>query len=199
MNKNIILGVVFVFLCSCSTGDKDTGGSTESHTDKGKGKYGVYADCKWYLDATCPEGELCGFGEAQKDNPSLARRAAAQRARAELSEQIGTRIQSLMRDHMEESGVYGQSMSSEYTESVIKQVSDRILEYAEIDDTCVLSDGVTTVVRVAWSKTQAKDETAAAVKKEEALYSKFLGEQAFKRLEEETQNSERWDEELKED
>ena len=41
--------------------------------------------------------------------------------------------------------------------------------------------------------------TAAAVKREEALYSKFLGEQAFKRLEEETKNSDRWDEELKED
>ena len=196
MKNKVILGVISIFLFSCAA--NDTGGSTEQHDSKGGGAYGIYKDCKWYIDATCSEGELCGFGEAKKANPSLSRKGATARARAELAEQIEVRVKSLLRDHMEESGVYGNAMASEYTESVIKQVGDQVLEYSIIDDTCVLSDG-TFVVRVAWNKDVAKEATAAAVKREEALYSKFLGEQAFKRLEEETKNSDRWDEELKED
>lgn len=196
MKNKVILGVISIFLFSCAA--NDAGGSTEQHDNDGKGKYGIYKDCKWFLDATCNEADLCGFAEAKKANPSLARKAAIARARAELAAQISTRVKALLRDHMEESGVYGNAQASEYTESVIKQVTDQVLEYSSVDDSCVLSDD-TVVVRVAWNKEIAKEATAAAVKREEALYSKFLGEQAFKRLEEETKNSDRWDEELNED
>ena len=99
---------------------------------------------------------------------------------------------------MEESGIGANAHASEYTESVIKQVADQVLEHSSVDDTCILDDA-TFIVRVAWNKEVAKQATAAAVKREEALYSKFLGEQAFQRLEEETQDSDRWDENLKED
>ncbi len=178
------------------------GGKKDKKTNKSKQKsnsaYGKYESCRWYIEAACVEGKLCGFGEARKANPSLSRRAATARARAELAEQISSRVNSLLRDHMEESGVHGNAMASEYTESVIKQVAEQVLEYSSIDDTCFLNDN-TFVVRVAWSKDKVKQATAAAIKRDEALYSKFLGEQAFKRLEEETKNSDRWDEELKEE
>lgn len=170
---------------------------TNKNEQKSKSVYGKYENCRWYIEAACVEGKLCGFGESRKSNPALSRRTATARARAELAEQISSRVKSLLRDHMEESGVYGNAMASEYTESIIKQVAEQVLEYSSIDDTCFLKDN-TFVVRVAWSKDAVKKATAVAIKREEALYSKFLGEQAFKRLEEETKNSARWDEEIKE-
>ena len=197
MKIKVIMSAVCMFLFSCAANDASMG-STETMEVKSKGAYGKYSDCPWFMDRTCEEGFLCGFGQAKKENPALAIKVATNRARTDLSEQIEVRVQSLLRDHMEESGISGNSMATEYTEAVGKSVTNQILEGSSPDEQCMLSDD-TFIVRVVWNKEVAKEATAAAVKREEALYSKFLGEQAFERLEKEVQDSPRWDEDLQED
>ena len=193
MKNKVMIGAIFMLLFSCAA--KDASSSSEDLDSNSRGQWGKFAECPWYMDRTCEEGYLCGFGLANKANPGLAIKIATQRARADLVEQINVRVQSMVRDHMEESGVSGQSVATEYTEAIGKSVADQSLQGSSADEQCMLSDN-TVIVRVVWNKTVAVEATAAAAKKEEAMYSKFLGEQAFERLENEIEKSDRWDEDL---
>ena len=195
MKIKFMMGVVCMLLFSCAAKEADSMTSTEELNVKSRGKWGKFAECPWYMDRTCEEGYLCGFGLANKANPGLAIKVATQRARTDLVEQINVRVQSMVRDHMEESGVSGQAMATEYTEALGKSVADQSLMGSSADEQCMLSDD-TVIVRVIWNKTTAIEATAAAAKKEEAMYSKFLGEQAFERLENEIEKSDRWNEDL---
>ena len=174
MKKIILVGLIFSVI-SCG-GTKNRSGSTEEFTKE--------PDMPAYI-MTPPSSpdSLYGVGFAKKQNPMLAKKAATQRARDEISQSVKIQVQTLMRDFMSESGIGDNAQAIEYTENVSNQVTANTLEGSVILKTHMTEDG-TWYVLVGYAKDAYRNATLEAAKKEEALFNEFKAEQGFDRLEE---------------
>lgn len=140
----------------------------------------------WYLNPPVAEDAFYGVGEAAKQNPALAKKAADQRARDDIVTQVKARVSTLMKDFMEETnlGEMG-AISREYTMAVSEQVGSMVLEGCKIEKRDIrrgtyysLASYNILAAREAILQ-KARDEA----RKNEELYNKFIAQQAFDELE----------------
>ena len=172
--KMVSLGSALLILAGCA--GRMESGTTESRKSRDMPD--------WAMTRPSMEGIVYGVGQAKKQNPSLAKNVAAQRARDEVAAAVNIRVQSLVKDFMQESGVGERSEALEFTQSVGKGVADATLTGAMIKETYVARDG-TYFVLVEYSLDQARRAAIDSARKEEALWNEFKADQGFEALEEE--------------
>ncbi len=175
MKKTIILvlsGVVMAALAGCA-GPK-VSGTTEERESRDMPE--------WALQPPEMEGMLYGVGQAKKQNPSLAKTVAAQRAREEIAATIKIKVERLVKDFMQESGVGQRAQALEFTSAVSKGVTDATLTGSLIKEAYLAKDG-TYFILVEYSLDEARHQAIEAARQEEALYNEFKAEQGFDALE----------------
>jgi hypothetical protein len=171
MKKTMITAIAMMLFVGCaSTGS----GSTEERGSRDMPD--------WFLKPPTAEDAYYGVGQAKKSNPSLSKKTATERARGEITAAISSKVSTLLKDFMQESGVSGNSEATEFTQSVLKQVSSNTLEGSTIEDVYVAKDN-TIYMLVVYSLNSAKQYSLDAAKKEEALYNEFKANQGFDALE----------------
>ena len=169
--KRILLTTCALFLIAgCASNRSGSTEDTKSDTPD------------WWFSPATSETHYYGFGQAKKQNPSLAQKTATARAMAEISSQVKASIQSELRDWMQESGVGENAQALEFTESTIISASENALQGASPDKYEQARDG-TVYIRVSFPKDAVERELVNAAKREEALYNEFKASQAFDRLE----------------
>lgn len=139
---------------------------------------------EWALDIPQAEGLIYGVGQATKQNPSLAKKVAAQRARDEVAASVEVKVEALMKDFLQESGVGERAEALEFTQAVSKGVTDATLTGALIKEVFLAKDG-TYFVLVEYSLDEARRTALDSARQEEALWNEFKAEQGFEALERE--------------
>ncbi|MFC1547863.1 LPP20 family lipoprotein [Candidatus Neomarinimicrobiota bacterium] len=139
---------------------------------------------EWVMQRPVMEGMIYGVGQAKKQNPSLAQKVAAQRARDELAASIKIQVESLVKDFMQESGVGERAEALEFTQAVSKGVTDATLTGAIIKEMYQAKDE-TWFVLVEYSLDQARRAAIESARQQEALWNEFKAEQGFDALEQE--------------
>ena len=174
--KNIITITLSIFmmigLWGCSSGSQNSG-STEQTSS---------SEPDWWYNPPSTEDSFYGFGQAKKQNPSLAQKVATQRAKQDISNQVKSNLTSEIRDFMSESGIGDSAEAIEFSENTTVSLSDNVLEGAASDKYFKAKDG-TVYIRVKYSKNRVNEKLVNAAKREEALYNEFKASQAFDRLE----------------
>ena len=169
--KRIIITMCALFLLAgCASNRSGSTEYTKSNTPK------------WWFNPATSETHYYAFGQATKQNPSLAQKTATERARAEISSQVKAVVQSELRDWMQESGVGENAQALEFTENTIISVTDNAFQGAKPDKYEVAKDG-TVFIRVSYPIDAVEKGLFDAAKREEALYNEFKASQAFDRLE----------------
>ncbi|SVD13290.1 uncharacterized protein METZ01_LOCUS366144 [marine metagenome] len=177
--KNIIaITFVGLFLIGCAGSKSGTSEDMKMGKDVPKWAGGQTAEDAFY-----------GVGFAKKQNPALAKKAAAARARTEISEAVKIQVSSMLKDFMQESGIGESAQALEFTESVTKQVTSNSLSGSVIEDTYFSNDGSVWVL-VSYSLDNTRKSAANAASKEEALYNEFKASQAFNEMNSSIQGSE---------
>ena len=173
MNYKLTVGLMIAMmsLFSCASGTKS--GSTEQTSS---------SEPEWWYNPADTETHYYGFGQAKKQNPSLAQKVATQRAKQSVSEQVKSTIQNEIIDFMQESGIGETAQAVEFSENTTVSLSDNVLQGASSDKYFKANDG-TVYIRVKYSKTKVDQGLINAAKREEALYNEFKATQAFDRLE----------------
>lgn len=166
-------GMILVFV-GCA--GKMESGSTESRESRDMPE--------WSLVPPAVEGYIYGVGQAKKQNPSLAKKVASQRARDEIAAAVKIKVESIVKDFMQESGIGDRSEALEFTQAVIKGVTEATLTGSVIKEVFVGKDG-TYFVLVEYSLEQAKRAAIDSARQEEALWNEFKADQAFEALEQE--------------
>ena len=137
---------------------------------------------KWYTSRQTSPDYYYGFGMAKKANPSLALRVATARAREEVASQISVKVESMIEDVMESSGIGESEQSINFSSYVSKQIVSKTLEGTVTEKSDQSNDG-TYYVMVSYSIKNAKNAILEAANREEALFNEFKAKQGLDRLE----------------
>ena len=137
---------------------------------------------EWSLNHPAAEGIIYGVGQARKQNPGLAKKVAAQRARDEVAAAVKARAESLVKDFLQESGVGDHARALEFTQAVSKGVTDATLTGAMIKETYIAKDG-TFFVLVEYSLDDARRAAIETARQEEALWNEFKADKDIEALE----------------
>jgi len=165
--KRLFISIIFIFVgCSSS---KPSNESNNNMPD-------------WYLNPPSSSEFYYGVGMAKKQNPSLAKKVAANRARSEISQSVNAKVSSLIKDFMQESGIGETAQALEFNESVSKSVSDNTLTNNTIKEVFNADDG-TIYVLIEMPKKAVIEQSLNAAKKEQALFNEFKASQGFQELE----------------
>tara|TARA_B100002052_G_scaffold122511_1_gene112732 strand:+ start:973 stop:1587 length:615 start_codon:yes stop_codon:yes gene_type:complete len=141
----------------------------------------------WYLNPPKYEGLFVGVGDALRPQMSLSKKVATNRARVEISEAVATEVKSVLKDYMQASGIGSEASALEFTESVSKSLSNKVLNGSIIEKTEIKDGRVFVMVTydINEVRTIAKETARNAAKKEEALYNEFKARQGFESLDKE--------------
>ena len=168
----VALGSGLLLLAGCA-------GKIESGTTEARASRDIP---KWALERPVVEGMLYGVGQARKQNPSLAKKVAALRAREEIAAAVKVKVESLMKDFMQESGVGERAQALEFTSAVSKGVTDATLTGSMIKEAYLAKDG-TYFIMVEYSLDEVRRNAIAIARQVEALNNEFGAKQAFESLE----------------
>jgi hypothetical protein len=168
----ISIGLIALILTGCAA--PATSGTTEARESKD-----IPA---WATTRPNDEGILYGVGQAKKQNPSLAKKVAAQRARDEIAGAVKIKVENLVKDFMQESGVGEKAGALEFTQVVSKGVTDATLTGAMIKETYQAKDG-TYFVLVTYSLDDARRSAIESARQEEAAWNQFQADKGFDDLE----------------
>jgi len=102
----------------------------------------------------------------------------------EIAQAVEVKVNNMLRDFIQESGVGENAQALEFTESVSKQVSSQALTGSKIIKTEVAKDG-TFYVLVEYALQNAVDASVSEARNQEALYNEFKARQGFEALEKE--------------
>lgn len=172
----ILIGMFSLVLISC--------GSTRSGSTEESDMRDVP---DWFLVQPQAEDAIFGVGSAKKQNPSLARKAAIARARDDIAGQVQTKVSSMLKDFMQESGVGENAQALEFTQSVSKQVASTTLQGSRVKKVYPSKDG-TMYALVEFPLQSIRDNVMSEAKKREAQYNEFKAEQGFNALEKEIED-----------
>ena len=167
----LLFTVVLLTLWGCALGPRS--GSTEQTSSD---------EPQWWFNPSTSETYYYGFGQAKKQNPSLAQKVAKQRARQSISDDVKSNIRSEIRDYMQESGLGENAHAIEFSENTTVSLSDNVLQGATGDKYFKAKDGPV-YIRVSYRKDAVSKGIINAAKREEALYNEFKAGQAFDRME----------------
>jgi len=137
---------------------------------------------EWWFNPATSETHYYAFGQAKKQNPSLAQKTATERARQDISAQVKVSVTNELRDWMQEAGIGETAEALEFSGNTIIATSDNVMQGATPDKYQGMKDG-TVYVRVSYPKDAVEKTIINAAKREEALYNEFKASQSFERLE----------------
>ncbi|MCH8326906.1 MAG: LPP20 family lipoprotein [Candidatus Marinimicrobia bacterium] len=175
MNKKMLMLVAgLAALTTAGCAGPSVSGTTESRDSRDMPE--------WSLNRPVVEGMIFGVGQAKKQNPSLAKTVAAQRAREEIASTVKVKVESLVKDFMQESGIGYNAKALEFTQSVSKGVTDATLTGAMIKEAFLARDG-TYFVLMEYSLDNARRAAIESARQEEAAWSEINSDRGFEALE----------------
>jgi len=176
----VTFAILFGLLASCG----GSGDTKENNKSKKK-----RADVpSWFLAPPTAEDAIYAVGYAKKENLQLAVDTAKNRARDEISRVIGVKVSNMIKDFLEEAGVSGNSVATEFTSSVSKSVSSNFLSGSKLDQQDLYEldndgDGNTDAYEAfALMKVSLKDMSSKideVMKNNAAAYAKLQANKAF--------------------
>jgi len=134
---------------------------------------------------------LLGQQIAKMQMASLSKKTADQRARDEVVMAIRVKVQTMMKDFMQQSGIGEQAQSLQFSESVSKAIASHVLYGCKIVKRQVCPDGTWHSLAL-WPiggadelKKEINNQTKKLVKNEQALYNEFKAKKGFEELQKE--------------
>jgi len=140
----------------------------------------------WFLNPPQSTTVLYGTGTAKKQSLSLAKTTADNRAIEAVAQQVSTRVKSMFKDFMKETGVDTNSEYLELTEKTTKNIVNVTLKGVKIEKRAVGPDQATVYSLASYPVAGINNAVAESIKKEQNLYTKFQASQSFKELEKST-------------
>ena len=117
---------------------------------------------------------------------SLSKKVATNRARVEISEAVATEVKSVLKDYMQASGIGSEASALEFTESVSKSLSNKVLNGSIIEKTEIKDGRVFVMVTYDINEVeQLLRKQHVTPLKEEALGNEFKARQGFESLDKE--------------
>ena len=146
---------------------------------------------EWEVNPPSAEDGLYGSGLAKMQMASLSKKTADQRARDEVVMAIRVKVQTMMKDFMQQSGIGEQAQALQFSESVSKAISSHVLYGCKIVKRQVCPDGTWHSLAL-WPiggsdtlKKEISNQTKKLVKNEQALYNEFKAKKGFEELQKE--------------
>jgi hypothetical protein len=176
----IIMGGLLIMACATQPGPKPVGPAEQ-------------AQCipEWEVNPPSAEDGLYGSGLAKMQMASLSKKTADQRARDEVVMAIRVKVQTMMKDFMQQSGIAEQAQSLQFSESVSKAIASHVLYGCKIVKRKVCPDGTWHSLAL-WPiggaealKKEINNQTKKLVKNEQALYNEFKAKKGFEELQKE--------------
>jgi hypothetical protein len=176
----IIMGGLLIMACATKPGPQPVGPAEQ-------------AQCipEWEVNPPSAEDGLYGSGLAKMQMASLSKKTADQRARDEVVMAIRVKVQTMMKDFMQQSGIGEQAQSLQFSESVSKAIASHVLYGCKIVKRQVCPDGTWHSLAL-WPiggedelKKEINNQTKKLVKNEQALYNEFKAKKGFEELQKE--------------
>jgi len=176
----IILGGLLIVACATQPGPRPVVPAEQ-------------AQCipEWEVNPPSAEDGLYGSGLAKMQMASLSKKTADQRARDEVVMAIRVKVQTMMKDFMQQSGIGEQAQALQFSESVSKAIASHVLYGCKIVKRKVCPDGTWHSLAL-WPigdadslKKEINNQTKKLVKNEQALYNEFKAKKGFEELQKE--------------
>ena len=176
----IVMGCFLIMACATQPGPAPAGPAEQ-------------AMCipEWEVNPPSAEDGLYGSGLAKMQMQALSKKTADQRARDEVVMAIRVKVQTMMKDFMQQSGIGEGAQALQFSESVSKAVSSHVLYGCKIVKRKVCPDGTWHSLAL-WPigdaealKKEINAQTKKLVKNEQALYNEFKAKKGFEELQKE--------------
>lgn len=145
----------------------------------------------WTVNPPSAEDGVYGSGLAKMNQPALSKTSADQRARQEVVMAIQVKVQAMVKDFMQQSGIGDAAQSLQFAQSVGKGISSHVLQGCKIVKRKVCPDGTWHSLAL-WPighanelKKEINNQTKKLVKNEYALYNEFKAKNGFADLQKE--------------
>ena len=145
----------------------------------------------WQVNPPSAEDGIYGTGIAKMQMASLSKKTSDARARDEVVQAIQIKVQTMMKDFLQQAGIGEQAQALQFSQSVSKQISSHVLYGCKIVKRKICPDGTWHSLAL-WPKNAAselKNEIASQakdlVKNEYALYNEFKAKNGFEELQKE--------------
>jgi ribosomal protein S20 len=146
---------------------------------------------EWEVNPPSAEDGLYGSGIAKMQDAALSKKTADARARDEVTMAIQTKVETMMKDFMQQAGIGDAGQALQLSQSVSKQISSQVLYGCKVVKRHVCPDGTWHALAL-WPMDQAgalkksiNDQTKNLVKNEYALYNEFKAKNGFDDLQKE--------------
>jgi ribosomal protein S20 len=146
---------------------------------------------EWEVNPPSAEDGLYGSGIAKMQDAALSKKTADARARDEVTMAIQTKVETMMKDFMQQAGIGDAAQALQLSMSVSKQISSQVLYGCKVVKRQVCPDGTWHSLAL-WPMDQAgalkkaiNDQTKSLVKNEYALYNEFKAKNGFEDLQKE--------------
>jgi hypothetical protein len=146
---------------------------------------------EWQVNPPSAEDGVYGAGLAKMQMAALSKKTADARARDEVVQAIQVKVQTMMKDFMQQSGIGEQAQALQFSQSVSKQIASHVLYGCKIVKRKVCPDGTWHSLALwpmnqsAELKKEIADQTKSLVKNEYALYNEFKAKNGFEDLQKE--------------
>jgi hypothetical protein len=145
----------------------------------------------WTVNPPSAEDGVYGSGLAKMNQPAMSKTSADQRARQEVVMAIEVKVQSMVKDFMQHSGIGDAAQSLQFAQSVSKGISSHVLNGCKIVKRKVCPDGTWHSLAL-WPignanelKKEIDNKAKNLVKNEYALYNEFKAKNGFEDLQKE--------------
>ncbi len=145
----------------------------------------------WTVNPPSAEDGVYGSGLAKMNQPAMSKTSADQRARQEVVMVIEVKVQAMVKDFMQQSGIGDAAQSLQFAQSVGKGISSHVLNGCKIVKRKVCPDGTWHSLAL-WPignanelKKEIDNQTKKQVKNEVALYNEFKAKNGFEDLQKE--------------
>ncbi len=146
---------------------------------------------EWQINPPSAEDGVYGTGIAKMQMAALSKKTADARARDEVTQAIQVKVQTMMKDFMQQAGIGEQAQALQFSSSVSKQISSQVLYGCKVVKRKVCPDGTWHSLAL-WPMNQASElkneiasQTKDLVKNEYALYNEFKAKNGFEDLQKE--------------
>jgi hypothetical protein len=170
---------------------KDQGKELNNEQDNPISKPQVACIPEWQMNPPSTEDGVYGFGAANTQNARLSKKTADSIARDEVVQAIQIKVQTMMKNFMQQAGIGEQVQGLQFSQSVSKQISPYVLYYCKIVKRKVCPNGtwhslaLWPMNKASELKKEIADQTKDLAKNEYALYNEFKAKNGFEDLQKE--------------
>jgi len=145
----------------------------------------------WTVNPPSAEDGVYGSGLAKMNQAAMSKTSADQRARQEVVMAIEVKVQAMVKDFMQQSGIGDAGQSLQFAQSVSKGISSHVLHGCKIVKRKVCEDGTWHSLAL-WPignanelKKEINNKAKKAAQNKEALYNEFKAKNGFADLQKE--------------